>query len=48
MVPLIVGIVFLVLYAVGRAQAWVRWLVTVFLVLGIILTIVGVVQLVAC
>jgi len=48
MVELILGIVFLVLYAVGRNQGWVRWLVTVFLVLGIILTIVGLVLLLAC
>ena len=48
MVPLIVGIVFLILYAVGRNQGWARWLVTVFLVLGIILLIVGLVLLLAC
>ncbi len=48
MVTLILGIVFLVLYAVGRNQGWARWLVTVFLVLGIVLLIVGLLQLFVC
>jgi len=48
MVPLIFGIVFLVLYAVGRKLSWVRWFVTLSLILGIILLIVGLVLLVAC
>jgi len=47
-IQLILGIVFLILYAVGRNQGWVRWLVTVFLVLGIVLLIVGLLQLFVC
>ncbi len=48
MVALILGIVFLVLYAVGRNQGWPGWVRTLFAVLGVVLLVVGLLQLFVC